>query len=84
MKKIFIQCSNCGEHRTVKSSGVTADLMYLMNYRVVGDALYCPKCVKSWKERNGKKFNEMYKDPVSMFFRWARSKGFNFEKEEEE
>ena len=80
IKKIFIQCSNCGEHRMIPQSYETEGEMYLVGYRAVGDVLYCPNCVKSWKERNGKEFDEVYKDPVSMFCRWARSKGFTLRK----
>lgn len=75
MKKIFIQCSNCGEHRMIPQSYETMGEMYLVGYRAVGDALYCPNCVKSWKERNGGEFDEIYEAPMKMFFRWFFNNG---------
>ena len=29
--------------------------------------LYCPDCVKTWKERNGAEYDEQYKDPPHLF-----------------
>lgn len=44
--------------------------MFGMRYRAVGDALYCPDCVKSWEERNGVPFDEQYARPGTLFARW--------------
>lgn len=44
--------------------------MYIRGCRVVGDAFYCEDCVNTWADRNGKKFDEQYKDPKGMFTKW--------------
>ncbi len=48
--------------------------MYLVGYRAVGDALYCPNCVESWAERNGGDFDEIYENPTAMFSKWFANK----------
>lgn len=68
--KIHYQCSNCGK-RFVSSAIVGVPQgMYYSGCRVVGDAFYCEDCVKSWKERNGKEFDEQYKNTKKMFANW--------------
>jgi hypothetical protein len=46
------------------------DGMYISGCRAVGDAFYCEECVKTWADRNGKPFDEQYKDPIGMFTKW--------------
>lgn len=68
--KIQYQCSNCGQkHQTSAMVGIP-DAMYHLGNRVVGDAFYCEECVKTWADRNGKPFDEQYKDPKGMFVKW--------------
>ena len=52
--KIELQCSNCGER-------LSREPMEFWRYgwRFTG-VPYCPHCVITWKERNGKEYNEEY------------------------
>lgn len=68
--KVRYQCSNCGQRFQSSATVGVPDGMYISGCRVVGDAFYCEECVKSWADRNGKKFDEQYKDPKGMFTRW--------------
>lgn len=68
--KIEYQCSNCGKRETTRAMVGVPNGMYGLNYRAVGDALYCPNCVNTWSERNGKPFDELYKEPFQMFRKW--------------
>lgn len=68
--KIYYTCSNCGQHFQTSAMVGVPDGMYISGCRVVGDAFYCEDCVKTWAARNGKPFDEMYKDPKGMFARW--------------
>lgn len=68
--KIEYQCSNCAKRETTSAMAGIPHGMYAMNYRVVGDALYCPDCVNTWNERNGKPFDDQYKEPFQMFRKW--------------
>lgn len=68
--KIKYQCSNCGQKFQTSAMLGVCHGMYFSGVRVVGDAVYCEDCVKTWKERNGKEFNEQYKEPWGMFVRW--------------
>lgn len=70
MTKIHYQCSNCGKQEQTSAMVGVPHGMYYLGYRANGDALYCPDCVKSWKERNGKAFDEQYKDPQHLFAMW--------------
>ena len=65
--KIEYQCSNCGKREKVSAMAGIPEGMFALGYRAVGDALYCPDCVNSWAERNGKPFDEQYKDVGHMF-----------------
>lgn len=67
--KIHYQCSNCGQKFVTNAMDGPQD-MYYSGYRAVGDAFYCEDCVKTWKDRNGKEFDEQYKDPKGMFTKW--------------
>lgn len=70
MSKIYYQCSNCGKRfSTIPIPGV-AQGIYYSGCRVVGSAFYCEDCVKSWKERNGKEFDEQYRNQQKMFSDW--------------
>ena len=68
--KIEYQCSNCGKWEMVSAMVGIPHGMFALGYRAVGDALYCPDCVNSWAERNGKPFDEQYKDVGHMFAEW--------------
>ena len=58
-----------GPNRTRAALGVP-DGMFYAGYRAHGDVLYCPDCVKTWKERNGAEYDEQYKDPPHLFAMW--------------
>ena len=68
--KVRYQCSNCGQRFQSSAMVGVPDGMYISGCRVVGDAFYCEDCVKTWADRNGKKFDEQYKDPKGMFTKW--------------
>lgn len=68
--KIHYQCSNCGQRFQTSAMVSVPDGMYQLGCRVVGDAFYCEDCVRTWSERNGKTFDEQYRDPKGMFQRW--------------
>ncbi len=69
-KTILCQCSNCGFHFEVRPMLGIAEGMYYNGYRAVGTAFYCDKCVKTWKERNGKEFDEQVINPSKQFANW--------------
>ena len=54
-----IMCSSCG-HRSRKFKydkyrrTEPADEIVEAGWNSFGDAFYCPKCVKTWEQRNGK------------------------------
>ena len=73
-KKIFVQCSNCGFHFEVSPMLGVPEGMFYNGYRVVGSALYCPDCVKTWKQRNGDDFENLYVNPSRMFAEWWNNK----------
>ena len=68
--KIEYQCSNCGKRGKVSAMVGIPHGMFAHGYRANGDALYCPDCVKSWAERNGKEFDEQYIEPGHLFAKW--------------
>lgn len=68
--KIHYQCSNCGKRFVTSVIPGVPQGMYYSGCRVFGDAFYCENCVKTWKERNGKEFDEQYKNPEKMFANW--------------
>ena len=72
--KIEYQCSNCGKREKVSAMVGIPHGMFALGYRAVGDALYCPDCVKSWAERNGKPFDEQIKEPGNLFAKWWNEK----------
>lgn len=74
INKIFVQCSHCGYHFEVSPMLGIAEGMYSNGYRAVGDAVYCPDCVKTWKDRNGEEFDKQYVNPSKMFANWWNNK----------
>lgn len=67
---ISYQCSNCGQRGWAIPFLGIPESMFLEGFRAHGDVLYCPDCVKTWKERNGKEYDEQYSDPPHLFARW--------------
>ena len=58
MKKMFIQCSNCGKRHEFVYSTQTVLKAVKDGWNSFGNALYCPECSATWNERNkGKKMN---------------------------
>ena len=49
--KIRYQCSNCGQHGVTIPFPSIPESMFFEGFRAHGDVLYCPDCVKTWKER---------------------------------
>ena len=70
MTKAFYRCSNCGKREFIRPIVGVPQEMYWLGYRAVGSALYCPKCVESWKERNGEEFEEQIENPTTQFAQW--------------
>ena len=68
--EIRYQCSNCGKAEQTRAMLGIPDGMFYAGYRAHGDVLYCPDCVKTWKERNGAEYDEQYKDPHHLFAMW--------------
>lgn len=67
---ISYQCSNCGQQGwTIPFLGIP-ESMFLEGFRAHGDVLYCPDCVKTWKERNGAEYAEQYNNPPHLFAMW--------------
>ena len=73
--KIEYQCSNCAKREVTSAFAGVPYSMWVFKYRAVGDALYCPDCVNTWSERNGKSFDEQYGEDESrrMFRNWWNS-----------
>ena len=65
--QIEIQCSNCGKTYPVRPMVGIPHGLFSLGFRAVGDAFYCDDCVRTWKERNGKEFDEQYPDAPHMF-----------------
>ena len=68
--EINYQCGNCGKRFVTSPIPGVPDGMYYSGNRAVGDVFYCEDCVKTWKERNGKEFDEQYKNPQRLFVKW--------------
>lgn len=79
--KINYQCSNCGKMFESSPIPGVPQGMYYSGCRVVGNAFYCKDCVKTWKERNGKEFDEQYKNTQKMFANWWNRTVENQEKD---
>lgn len=69
MNNIECQCSNCGKRILISNHHGASEAMYEGGYRATG-AFYCAECVRTWKDRNGKEFDEQYKNPRKMFEDW--------------
>ena len=67
-KKIFCQCSNCGFNFDVSPMLGIPEGMFYEGYRAVGN------CVKTWKDRNGKEFEEQIENPSKQFANWWNDK----------
>lgn len=67
---IELQCSNCG---TRLSLNPTEFWKYGWRYTGVP---YCPHCVKTWAERNGKEWNEQYNEELmkDIFYQYLFNK----------
>ena len=55
---IELQCSNCGTRLSLNPTD-----FWKYGWRFTG-VPYCSKCVKTWKERNGKEWNEQYNEEL--------------------
>ena len=53
---IELQCSNCGTRLSLNPTD-----FWKYGWRFTG-VPYCPNCVKTWKERNGKEWNKEYNE----------------------
>lgn len=53
-KGIQIYCSNCGKHEEVVTAGDVKRAIQ-SGWNSYGRVLYCPECVRTWRERNGDK-----------------------------
>lgn len=49
-----VQCSNCGAIRGFTYTASNVNKTVHMGWGSYGGALYCPKCVETWHERNNK------------------------------
>lgn len=52
---IDIQCSCCGNHDSLENSIDATVEKIKSGWGSCGSALYCPKCSKEWKNRNGER-----------------------------
>lgn len=48
-----IGCSNCGVNRAFKYSATNVNKLIALGWNSYGAVLYCPKCVETWRDRNG-------------------------------
>lgn len=48
--------------------------MYYNGYRAIGSAFYCEECVKTWKDRNGRDFDDDIENPSKQFVNWWNNK----------
>ena len=55
---IELQCSNCGTRLSLNPTD-----FWKYGWRYTG-VPYCSKCVQTWKERNGKEWNEQYNEEL--------------------
>lgn len=52
-----IQCSNCGAIKGFTYTATNVNKAIFEGWGSYGGALYCPKCVKTWGERNNEKLS---------------------------
>lgn len=50
-----VQCSNCGAIKGFTYTATNVNKTIHEGWRSYGSAIYCPKCVETWVERNMKK-----------------------------
>lgn len=50
---VTLQCSCCGDRRPVVYTAFNLASMIKNGWSSYGSALYCPKCTRTWKNRNG-------------------------------
>lgn len=50
---VTLQCSCCGKRRSVVYTASNAASIIKEGWGSYGSALYCPKCTRTWDERNG-------------------------------
>ena len=50
---VTLQCSCCGERRSVVYTALNAASIIKEGWGSYGSVLYCPKCTRTWEERNG-------------------------------
>ena len=55
---IELQCSNCGTRLSLNPTD-----FWKYGWRYTG-VPYCPHCIKTWKERNGKEWNAQYNEEL--------------------
>src|SRR5574343_169302 len=67
---ISYQCGNCGQRGRAYPLPGVPEIMFIEGYRAHGNVLYCPDCVKTWKERNGAEYDEQYNNPPHLFAMW--------------
>ena len=53
MGTVTLQCSCCGNQRSVVYTALNAASIIKEGWGSYGSALYCPKCTRTWEERNG-------------------------------
>lgn len=70
VKGLCCCCSNCGDRIKAGAGYGEMARLYSIGCRAVGDAFYCGKCVRTWKDRNGEEFDIRYKAPKDMFVEW--------------
>lgn len=53
---VNISCSRCGDRRRLSTNRGSIDALAAIRagWDSCGHALYCPKCVKTWTERNNR------------------------------
>ena len=52
-----IYCSSCGNCEKMNRNVQSVKSKTEKGWRSFGDAIYCPKCAKTWKERNNTELN---------------------------
>lgn len=52
---VLIECSNCGKRADISKKKVSEIESVIDGWGSYGNALYCPECTRTWKDRNGDK-----------------------------